>query len=170
MPSEKEKARKDLYKKTLTAFEQAMKIFHKGDYQKASDLFGAFLEKHNSESELVDRVKMYLKIIDGRLKKDGRTLKTFDDYYLNGVLKANHGEFEDALKLLNKAQSLEPKEGKILYLLSSIYCQMDHPEKCLENLERAVDLDSFFAILAQNEEDFVSLKEDEKFKIVTSVE
>ncbi len=170
MPSEKEKARKDLYQKALTAFEQAMKVFHKGDYEKASSLLGVFLEKHNSENELVDRAKMYLKIIDGRRKKDKGTLKSFDDYYQNGILKANDGEYDEAITMLAKASSLEPKEGKVFYLLSSVYLNMDQPEKCLEHLERAVALDSYFAILAQNEEEFSSLKEDEKFKLVTELE
>ncbi|MFC2161400.1 hypothetical protein ACFLRX_07095 [Acidobacteriota bacterium] len=170
MPSEKEKARKDLYKKALTAFEQAMKVFHKGDYKKATDLLGAFLEKHNSENELVDRAKIYLKISNDRLNKDKGTLKTFDDYYQNGVLKANQREYEEALKILDKARSLNPKEGKVSYLMSSVYCLMDQQEKCLEHLEQAVELDSFFAVLAQNEDDFVSLKEDEKFKLLTRQE
>ena len=170
MPSEKEKARKDTYQKALTAFEQVMKVFHKGDYEKASELLGAYLEKYDSENELVDRAKMYLKICDGHVKKDEVSLKSFDDYYQNGVFRANQGEYEVALEMLTKAQSIEPKEGKIFYLLSSVYCLMDQPEKCLEHLERAVALDSYFAVLAQNEEDFSSLKEDEKFKLITEVE
>ncbi|MFC2166501.1 tetratricopeptide repeat protein [Acidobacteriota bacterium] len=170
MSSEKEKARKDLFQKAMTAFEQAMKVFHKGDYKKASALLGIFLEKHNSENELVDRAKIYLEICDEHVKKDKVTLNTFDDYYRNGVVKANQGDYEEALKMLIKALSLEPKKGKTLYLLSSVYCLMDQPEKCLEHLERAVELNSHFAILAQNEEDFISLKEDEKFKLVTRVE
>lgn len=170
MPSEKEKAKKDLYQKSLTAFGQVMKVFHKGDYKKAIELLGVFLEKHNSESEFVDRAKMYLKISNKRVKKDEGSLKTFDDYCQNGVLKVNNGEYEEALKMLTKALSLQPKEGKIFYLLSSVYCLMDQPEKCIENLKQAVELDSYFAILAQNEEDFTSLKEDEKFKLVTGVE
>ena len=170
MPSEKEKARKDLYQKALAAFEQVMKVFHKGNYEKASDLFVAFLEKHDSENEFVDRAKVYLKICDRHVKKDAMSLKFFDDYYQNGILKANNGEYEEALKMLMKAQSLEPKEGKVFYLLSSVYCRLDQPEKCLEYLESAVALDSYFAILAQNEEDFSSFKEDEKFKLVTRVE
>ena len=170
MPSEKEKERKDLYQKAIAAFEQAMKVFHKGDYKKVSDLLGAFLEKHNSENELVDRAKIYLEICDGRMKKEEEPLKTFDDYYRNGVVKANQGDYEEALKMLIKAQSLEPKKGKVFYLLSSVYCLLDQPEKCLEHLERAIELNSNFAILAQNEEDFISLREDEKFNLVTRVE
>ncbi len=172
MSSEKEKARKDKYQKALNAFEQVMKVFHKSNknYVKSSELLVAFMEKHDSETELVDRAKIYLKICTEQGKKEKAALKTFDDYYLNGVFEANHGEYEVALKMLTKAQSMEPKEGKIFYLISSIYCQMDQPEKCFEQLERAVALDSYFAILAQNEEDFSSLKEDKKFKLTTEVE
>jgi tetratricopeptide (TPR) repeat protein len=147
-----------------------MKVFHKGDHEKASDLLGAFLEKHNSENELVDRVKMYLKICDRHVKKEVESLKSFDDYFQSGTFKANQGEYEEALKMLIKAQSLKPKEGKVFYLISSVYCRLDQPEKCLEYLENAVAFDSRFAILAQNEEDFNSLKEDEKFKLVTRKE
>ncbi len=170
MPSEKEKARKDTYKKALTAFEQVMKVFHKGDYNKATELLNTFLGKHDSENELVDRARMYLKICDEHVKKEKVVLKSFDDYYQNGVVRANNGEYEVALEMLTKAQSMEPKEGKIFYIMSSVYCLMDQPEKCLEYLERAIALDSYFAVLAQNEEDFSSLKEDEKFKLTTGVE
>jgi len=170
VPSEKEKARKDLYQKALAAFEQAMKVFHKGNYKKASELLVAFLEKHDSENEFVDRARMYLKICDRDVKKEAQPLKSFDDYYQNGVFEANHGEYEEAKKMLIKAQSLEPKEGKVSYLLASVYCRLDQPEKSLEHLESAIALDSYFAILAQNEEDFIFLKEDEKFKLVTRVE
>jgi len=76
--------------------------------------------------------------------------------------KANDGEYDEAITMLAKASSLEPKEGKVFYLLSSVYLNMDQPEKCLEHLERAVALDSYFAILAQNEEEFSSLKRGRK--------
>ena len=170
MPSEKEKAKKDSYQKALAAFELAMKAFHKGDYQKAFDSLTAFLEKHNSENELVDRAKLYLKICERHVKATRISLKTFDDYYETGTLKANEGEYDEALKMLNKAQTLEPKEGKVFYLISSIYCLMDQTDKCLENLKQAVTLDQSFAILAQNEAEFDSIKEDEKFIAITRAE
>lgn len=169
MPTEKEKAKKDSYEKALNAFEQVMKVFHKGDYVKAYELLTAFLEKYDSENEMVDRVKMYLKICEEHVKEEKVILKSFDDYYQHGVFKTNHGEYDEALKLLTKAQSLEPKEGKVPYLMSSIYCQMDQPDRCLEHLQQAVELDSYFATLALNEEDFDALKEDEKFKLITEL-
>jgi tetratricopeptide (TPR) repeat protein len=164
---EKEKAKKDKYQKALTSYEQAMKYFHKGDCAKASELLKAFIEKHDSEKELVERSQIYLSICDQRMKKEKVSLSTFDDYYQYGVYKVNQGEYEEAIKLLNKAKEMEPKEGKIPYLISLAFCRMDKQEECLEFLKNAVQIDKFFAVLAQNEENFETLREDKKFKLIT---
>jgi tetratricopeptide (TPR) repeat protein len=70
---------------------------------------------------------------------------------------------------LNKASELEPKEGKIPYLLATVYSRMEKIEESLELLNKAIQIDKFFAILAQNEVDFESIKEDKKFQLITRV-
>lgn len=167
MAVEKERAKKDKYQKTLAAYEQAMKVFHKGGYQKATELLNAFVEKTDSEKEFLERARIYLAICEEQLKKEKVSLKTFDDYYQHGVYKINQGEYEEALKLLNKAQELEPKKGNIPYLISSVYCRMNKLDESLEHLKKAIQIDKFFAILAQNEEDFKPFKDDKKFKLIT---
>ena len=167
MTKEKDKIKKDEYEKALSAYSQAMKSFHKGDYKKADELFKAFLDKHGSERELIDRVQIYLNVCETRQSKEEVQLKTFDDFYHYGVFKTNHGHYEEALKLLEKAREMKPKEGKILYLMADIHCLKGDNEKCLEHLKKAIQLDKYFSILARNEKDFESLWEDKKFKLIT---
>ena len=169
MPGEKEKAKKDKFQKALMAYGQAMKPFHKGAYLKASELLKNFIEKEDTEKELSDRAEMYFKICEEHLKKKSVSLKTFEDYYNYGVFKINQGDYEDALSLLNKASELKPKEGKIPYLLATVYSRMEKLEESLELLEKAIQIDDFFAILAQNEVDFESIKEDKKFQLITGM-
>jgi tetratricopeptide (TPR) repeat protein len=164
---EKDKVKKDEYEKALSAYSQAMKPFHKGDYKKADELLKAFLDKHGSERELVDRAKIYLALCEARQSKEKVSLKTFDDYYQYGVFKTNHGDYEEALKLLEGAREMKPKEGKILYLMADIYCLKGEKEKCLDLLKKAIQLDKYFSILARNERNFESLWEDKKFKLIT---
>lgn len=159
--------KKDLYEKTLDAYGQAMKTFRKGDCAKAVELFKAFLEKHDTEKELVDRIRIYLSICENRQKKETIPLKTFEDYYDYAVYKSNQGDLDQAVKLLEKAIAKNPKEGKAVYLLALSYCQMGESDKCLENLKDAVQKDKFFGILAQNESGFEPLWENKKFKIIT---
>lgn len=167
MTKEKDKVKKDEYEKALSAYSQAMKPFHKGDYKKADELLKAFLDKHSSERELVDRAKIYLAVCGERQSKEKVSLKTFDDYYQYGIFKTNHGDYEEALKLLEKARDMKPKEGKILYLMADIYCLKGENEKCFDHLKKAIQLDKYFSILARNERDFESLWEDKKFKLIT---
>ncbi len=164
---EKEKAKKDDYQKALTAFDLAMKAFHKGDFVKSEELLNSFIEKFPLEKELIDRAHVYLTICLSKKKKEKIQMKTFEDYYEFSILKLNEGEYEEALKLLGKAAEMKPKEGKIPYLMADAYCLMGEIELCLEHLRKAIQIDKFFGTLAQNENDFESLWEDKKFKLIT---
>lgn len=164
-----EKAKKDDYQKALSAYGEAMKEFRKGKFSKASELLKTFIEKYSSERELVDRARIYLAVSEEQEKEKKETvqLKTFDDYFQYSVYKMNSGEYEEALKLLEKALKMNPQEGKVYYLLAQTYCLMGQPEASLDNLKKAIQLDKFFRILVQNETDFKLLWEDKKFKLIT---
>lgn len=167
MTKEKEKIKKDEYQKTLSDYTQAVKALNRRDYERAGELFKAFLEKHASEREFADRVRIYLKVCQKQKKVEKIQLKTFNDYYQYSVHKINEGDYEEALKLLGKAREMKPKEGKILYLTADAYCLMGETEKCLENLKKAIQMDDFFRTLAQNERDFEPIWEDKKFILIT---
>jgi tetratricopeptide (TPR) repeat protein len=167
LPESKEKSKKDVFAKILNAYGQAAKAFRKGDCVKAAELFKAFIEKHSSEKELVDRANMYLSLCEKSQKKEAISLKTFEDYYEHAIYKHNQGNHDDALNLLEKAKAIKPKEGKIPYLKALTYCLMADTENCLVNLKDAVHKDKLFGILAQNEPGFESLWEEKKFKVIT---
>lgn len=167
MIKEKEKVKKDDYQRAISAYNQAMKAFHKGDFERADELLKVFLEMHVSEKELADRAQIYLNICQKEQKKERIQLKTFNDYYQYSVYKINQRDYEEALKMLEKAREMKPKEGKILYLMADNYCLMGQTDKCLEHLKKAIQIDSFFRILAQNEGDFEPLWKDKKFKLIT---
>ena len=169
MPEAKERVKRDVYEKMLDAYGQAIKAFRKGDCARAKELFKAFLEKPNTEKELIDRVQIYLALCENREKKETISLKTFEDYYEYAVYKHNQGEHEQAIKLLEKAKTKKPKEGKVPYLMALTYNLMGESEKCLESLKEAVRKDKIFGILAQNESGFEPLWKDKKFKIITKM-
>jgi tetratricopeptide (TPR) repeat protein len=167
LATEKSKVKKNDYQKALKAYSQAMKVFRREDFKRASELLQAFIKKYPAEKELVDRSQIYLSICEKRQKKERVELKTFDDYYQHSVYTVNQGDYEEALKFLDKARQMKPKEGKILYLMADAYCLMGKKEKCLEHLKKAIQIDKDFSTLAQNESDFEELREDKKFKLIT---
>jgi len=163
---EKEKIKKNQYEKALDSYSRAIKAFRKMNYEKSSELLDSFIKTYDSEKELVNRAKIYLAICQERMKKEVIPLKTFDDYYQYSVYKINQGDYEEAVELLKKALEINPNEGKVFYLLADAYCLMGKTEECLDNLKKAIRIDKFFAILAQNERDFESIKNDKKFKLI----
>jgi tetratricopeptide (TPR) repeat protein len=166
-----EKAKKDEYQKALAAYADGMKEFRKGKFEKAGEMLKNFIEKYPVEKELVDRAKIYTAISKEKMKepKESVSLKTFDDYYQYGIYKMNSREFDEALKLFEKAQKLDAEEGKLNYALADLHCLMGQTDACLEYLKKAVQIDKFFRILAQNEADFEPLWEDKKFKLITRI-
>jgi predicted Zn-dependent protease len=164
-----QKTKKDEYQKALSAYGQAMKEFHKRDFDKAVDSLSDFIEKYPAERELVDRARIYIELSKNREKKDRMTLKTADDYYFYAVYKLNQGDHEGALKLLEKALDQKAEEGRVQYLMADILALTGRIEDALEALKKAIQKDKQYRILAQNEVDFEPLWEDKRFKALTRV-
>ena len=162
-----EKSKKDAYERALSAYGDAVREFQKGKLDKAKEMFQSFLEKYNFEKELVDRVQVYLKIIEERSKKDSVSLKTSDDYFFFSVYKLNSGDYEGALKILEKALASGQDEARVYYLMANAYTRQGKNEEALDFLKKAFQKDKFYRILAQNETDFEPLWEDKKFKLLT---
>lgn len=166
-----EKTRKDDYQKALGAYAEASKEFRRQKFEKAAESFRSFIEKYPAERELVDRAKMYIAISEEKVRepKSPVPLKTFEDHYHYGVYKTNAGEFEEAQKLLEKAQKMNPEEGRVHYALADLFCLMGQSDAALEHLKKAIQIDKFFRTLAQNESDFEPLRDDKKFRLITRI-
>jgi len=164
-----QRSKKDEYQKALAAYGQAVKEFHKGEFEKAVESFKGFIDKFPAEKEIVDRAKAYLAIAQKRPRKEGVSLKDFADHYRYGVAKINQGDHAGAVKVLEKALEYKEKEGLVYYLLADAHCLMGQTDACLDFLKKAVHKDKDLTILAQNEPDFEPLWEDKKFKLIVKL-
>jgi predicted Zn-dependent protease len=160
------KAKKDEYQKALAAYGHAMKEFHKGELEKAAESLQAFIDKFPNDRELVDRARIYLTLAERRPRREAVSLKSLEDHFQSSVFKLNQGDYEGALKTLEKALEFQAEEGRVYFLMADAYMLMNQPEAALENLKKAVQKDKFFSILAQNESDFEPLWEDKKFRLL----
>jgi tetratricopeptide (TPR) repeat protein len=167
--AEKDKINLDNYEKALASYGQAVKAFRRGDCKKAIEYFVAFIEKYPKEKEIVDRARAYMKICEDRSKTDAIALKNFDDFYEMGVYRLNQGEYEEALKLFNKALEKDSDKGKIIYLIGKTHYLMGDKDKFLDNLKSAIQVDKSFKVFAQNDLDIEDLKDNKKFKLITKL-
>jgi tetratricopeptide (TPR) repeat protein len=79
----------------------------------------------------------------------------------------NLGHYEEAAKMLDKALKLKPEEAIAHYLSAGVLARTNKLEEAFEALKKAVQIDKFYKILAQNEADFEPLWEDKKFRLLT---
>ena len=166
---QKEKAKYTEYEQALTAYTLAMKSFHKGELEKAKEGLSAIAGSVPEERELIDRVNMYLQICENRLNPPKVTLKTREDFYQNGVYLMNQGLYTEAIESLEEALSKEPKNAKFLFAMADVSCLKGDLNQCLDFLKQAVGLDPYLAVLAQNEMDFESIREDSRFLEITAL-
>jgi len=164
-----EKAKKDEYQKALAAFSEAMKEFRKSKWDKAVDLFGAFIEKCPVERDLVARARIYLAIAGERLEepKDIPTPKTAEDFVNAAVYKINGGAVDEAMKFIEKALKAYPDDARVLFLQADLLCRSGRLDESLDALKKAVQNEKSYRILAQNESDFAPLWDDKRFKAIT---
>ncbi|MDD8020529.1 MAG: tetratricopeptide repeat protein [Acidobacteriota bacterium] len=161
--------KKDDYQKALSLYGQGIKDFRRREYDKAVSSFESLIEKFPEEHELVDRARVYLTICQKGQKRESASLKTVEDYLFYAQMKINQGDYEGALKLLDRALEFKKDEGRIYYLMATAYVQENRLDDSLEALKKAIQKDRAQAILAQNETDFEPLWEDKRFKVLVKL-
>jgi len=149
------------YKRHMTQFEGALKLFQHGDFAKAHQAFEQLATI--SAQDLAQRARVYLNICSQKLSQPVLKLKTADDYYNYGVSMANQGNQEAAEEYLNKALKLAPQSDYIYYALATTQALRENVDGALENLQKAIDLNDRNRYLAQNDSDFAGLGEDPRF-------
>ena len=103
----------------LEAFEKAVKALGRKDFERALDLLDALIEAHPQERDLIERARSYRAICERGLEKRPRP-KTFEDFLNYGVYLHNRGEYPEALKALQHAAEIHPKNEHVLYCLAAV--------------------------------------------------
>lgn len=165
----REAKRKDDYQKSLSLYNQGIKDFRKGEYDKALASFREILEKYPEEYELVDRARVYITICERGTKKEAISPRNLEDYLFYAQMRINQSDYSGALKLLEKALEFKREEARVYYLMATTYVQAGQTEEGLEALKKALQKDKSLAVLAQNEPDFEPIWEDKRFKVLVKL-
>ncbi len=162
----------ELYAKAIKEYEKALQYIRKKDFKKAKPILEKINDSVRSEMELNDRISMYLKVCDRYLTGNTSvSLKTFDDYYYDGIIKCGNNKFDDALESLNSALKKagnNNEKGKALFVLAGIYSMLENSEKAIETLTKATTYDSSYWYQACNDSDFTNIAETEEFQNIIS--
>ncbi|MCP5105912.1 MAG: tetratricopeptide repeat protein [bacterium] len=159
--------------KAVKGFESAIQIFTKRDYKKAEESFAGIIEtfadsEYYSVLEVQARAKVYKNICQAQLNPVKVELTTDEDYLTAGVYNMNNGDFDNALEALEHVADDDCKDAYVCYLKSIIYLKKEEVETALEFLEKAVEKDKTYKVIAHNEVDFDEMFDNEEFVAIIS--
>ena len=147
----------------LQEYDRALQLLRKQEFAGAADGFKAILKNHPQEKEIADRCRVYLRVCERDLGEKVMPLKRVEDYYYQGVLECNRQRYDEALKHLDRALKMNPKDDRVLYVLAATQALKGEREQALSSLKEAIDLNATNRIHAQNDPDFETLREDDAF-------
>lgn len=147
----------------LRAFEHAVKVFNRRQFEDAKTMFENLLVKFPLEVEIIARTQMYLQVCKQKISHAQITPKNADEFYDRGVYALNLGDFSQAKTFFEKALRLKPDEPHLLYSLAAAHAQTGSLDQALDYLRRTIQLQPRYRTQALNDSDFSDLRENKQF-------
>jgi tetratricopeptide (TPR) repeat protein len=148
----------------LDLFEKAVKALGKKDFDRALDLFDSLIEQHPQEKELVDGARAYRAVCERATgKRSHFRPKGFEDLLNYGVYLHNRGEFQEALRYLQQAAEIHPRNEHVLYCLAAAFSRSGEAHLAVKALRSAIGVSASNRAQARSDADFDPLRENPDF-------
>lgn len=148
----------------LELFEKAMKALGKREYERARDHLETLLASHGDERDIVERARTYKALCDRALeRRPAFKPKGFEDLLNYGVYLHNRGEFEEAVKHLQQAAEIHPRNEHALYCLAAAAARSGDTAVAIKALRTAIGVSPETRTQARSDSDFDPIREEEDF-------
>jgi tetratricopeptide (TPR) repeat protein len=148
----------------LELFEKAVKALGKRDYERARDHLDTLLESHADERDIVERARTYKALCARALeRRPAFKPKGFEDLLTYGVYLHNRGEFEEAVKHLQQAAEIHPRNEHALYCLAAAAARSGDTAAAVKALRTAIAVSPDTRTQARSDSDFDPIREEDEF-------
>lgn len=154
------------YQQALDLFERAVKALGRKDLNRARDLLDALVEDHADQQELVERARAYRAMCD-RPRRPPRP-KTFEELLNYGVVLHNRGEFSQAVRYLQLALDIHPRNESALYCLAAAQARAGDPTAAIKALKSAIHANPASRAQARRDDDFEPLRAAAEFQALVA--
>ena len=164
-PPPPEPPRRQVTSGALRAFEQAVKVFNRRQFEDAKAMFETVQLKYPGDLEIVARAQMYIQVCKQKLEQETKSSapRNADELYDHGVFALNIGDFTQARSFFEKALRLHPDAPHLLYSLAATHAQTGAHEEALNYLKLSIQIQPRFRAQAYNDADFSGLRDNRQF-------
>ena len=157
------------FQQASTLFTKAMKLLHKGEFQKAGQQFTEILESFPEQTDILDRARSYSQLCAREARRSTPRPKEFDDLLHYGVYLHNEGDFKGAMKALTQAAAIHPRNEHVLYCLAATQAQTGDTAAAMKALKSAISANEESKAQARLDPDFEPLREEAEFDELTAM-
>ena len=150
------------YQAAVKAYEAAVRAFQQQNYGKAKELFEKLVA--SPVLDVAERSRVHVRICEPRRNPVAPSPKGAAEYYDLGVAELNARRLEAAVEHLSKALKSAPDRDEIRYALAAAHALQGNADAALEHLKVALTLRPQNRFQARRDEDFESLRSDERFQ------
>ena len=164
-PPPPEPPRRQVTSGALRAFEQAVKVFNRRQFEDAKAMFETVQLKYPGDLEIVARAQMYIQVCKQKLEQETKSAapRNAEELYDHGVFALNIGDCTQARSFFEKALRLHPDAPHLLYSLAATHAQTGAHEEALNYLKRSIQIQPRFRAQAYNDADFSGLRDNRQF-------
>jgi len=142
-------------------YQSAVQLLQQGKYDKAMAAFEKLLP--TAPPEILERARMYINTCQRQLERTNLAFHTPEERYDYAISQLNQGYFEEAREQLNEVVADDPRADYAFYGLAVLDSITGHPQDCLDNLGRAIELNGKNRLQARSDNDFQSMVDDPRF-------
>jgi len=142
-------------------YQAAVQLLQQGKFDKALAAFEKLLAV--APPELLERCKMYITTCQRQMEQHCLTFLTPEEHYDYAVSQLNTGYYEEAREQFNAILTAYPGADYAHYGLALLDAITGRSQECLDNLARAIELNSRNRLQARVDNDFQNMADDPRF-------
>ena len=142
-------------------YQTAVQLLQQGKYEKALDAFNKLLP--TAPPAIVERCRMYIATCQRQIARPALKFLTPEEHYDYAVSQLNTGYYEDAREQFQAILAEHPTADYAYYGLAVLSAITGQSQDCLDNLQRAIDLNAKNRVQARVDNDFQSMVDDPRF-------
>ena len=142
-------------------YQAAVQLVQQGKYDKALAAFEKLLP--SAPGEILERTRMYISTCQRQMERTNLAFQTPEERYDYAISQLNQGYYEEAREQFSGVIADDPQADYAYYGLAVLDSITGHPQDCLDNLSRAIELNPKNRLHARSDNDFQSMVDDPRF-------
>jgi tetratricopeptide (TPR) repeat protein len=147
--------------KAYKEYEHAVSLVYKQEYARAAEELKGLVERHPHDRDLLDRTRIYLRVCEARTRRPQRG--ETPEPYLQALVLYNEGEYDEALKILDREVGSNQRDARLTYLTACAHLAHGERQEGLRLLRESIRLDVTNRYRALNDPDLEEIRTAEDF-------